>query len=148
MKSLLEYSFQNCKEKVHPDIYYKIVEKSRERIRKALRKNKTMIIIKTIYVLKKYGINHGINVILGDLRNYNKSLWRLSLFHSLCSFIFSETLSDRKEDIYRTCRNYLPSDYDDKKILKYTEEIVENDLSTYMKVYLSFGKHILPINYI
>ena len=149
MKSLLEYSFQKCKDKnIIPDIYDKIVEKSRERIRKALRKNKTNIIIKTIFVLKRYGIYHGINFILGDLQNYNKCLWRLSLFHALSSFIFSKTLSKRKEDIFKTCRNYLPSNYDKKEILKYTEEIEENDLSSYIKVYLSFGKHLLPKIYI
>jgi len=149
MKSLLEYSFKICKEEVHKDIYDKIVEKARDKIRKALRKNKTSIILKTIHVLKKFGMKHGINVILGDLKNYNKSLWRLSLFHTLSSFIFSKTLTERKNDIFITCNNYLPCDniLEKEKILKNTEEIEEDDLSTYLKVYLVFGKHLLPKKY-
>jgi len=100
--------------------------------------------------LKKYGISFTIFVILGNLNNYNKSLWRLSLIHTLSSFIFSKTLDDRKLDIYKTYHIYLPTKKAEKEkdnIIKSLYKINNDDISTYLDVYLSFGKYLLPRKY-
>ena len=157
MKSLLEYSFksvknltyENIKTQEEKDIYDKVVEKARDKIRKALRKHKTLLIIKTIYYFKNFGINYTITNILGNI--YNKSIWRICLIHTLRSFIFSKTLYKRQLDIIRTYNIFMPTNKAEKekrKIIKYTNEIQVDDISSYLKVYLAFRKYILPKRYL
>lgn len=151
--NLLEYSFRSCRDlnmdnNWEKDVYDKIVFRAREKIRKALKKNMSQITIKTIYLLRRYGILKAVPIILGNLYSYKKPLWRLSLFHALTNYIFSKTFIERKLGIITTYQIYFPSSGSKKekeKIINLMKKLnSKSEFPKYLKIYLSFGKNILP----
>jgi hypothetical protein len=151
--SLLECAYGKCREldmnnSWERDVYEKIVFRAREKIRRALRKNMTEIILKSIYLMKKEGIPSTVSIILGSLYDYKKSLWRLSLIHALANYLFSQTFNERKLSIITTCHVYFPYSgciEEKEKIIDLTSELdSESEFPQYLEIYLSFGKNLLP----
>jgi hypothetical protein len=141
-------------------IYDKIVEKARDKIRKCLKQNQSKLILRSIYLLKTSDINTMSNEILGNLSNYNLSIWRISMVHAVTSYILSSTDRERIIDVFDTADMCLPfRDVDEKrniiekllKIQNYSSGLdnldnldTDTDIYLYIDVYTSFGKYILP----
>ena len=70
----------------------KVVEESRTIIKKALRKNKTELIMKTIHIIKTDSVLSMIHIICQDLGNIG--LWRISMAHAVTSWIKMEEKCD------------------------------------------------------
>ena len=164
MKTLLEYSYMSSDltfekiMKLNPYsierlIYDKIVEKARDKIRKALKKDKTRLILRTIYLLKTQNLLTVVGEILGCLTVYKRSLWRLSLVHAASSFINSKKDFERIRDIIDTTDNYLPkngAEIEKDEILtrifqlKASEKKGDTDLNQYIEIYYAFGNFLIP----
>lgn len=165
MKTLLEYSYQKCKDLnyhniigkeyklkreilgVHQDIYDKIVYLARDRIRLALRKNMGQLVCKTIYLLKTTNVSETVSQIVGSFSGYTGSLWRLAMLHAVASYVISKTHNSRITDIMDTCDCYLPYSNNTKR-----EEIMskvsllseESDIFSYIEIYYTFDHFLLP----
>ena len=148
MKTLLELSYQNYQgdDDILPEeIYWKVVDLSRNRIRKALQKQQTEFILKCIYLFQTTGVENTINETIGRFKNYQGSVWKIAVLHACCSFIFTPK-EDRLIDIVDTMNNYLHVEEVEKreKIIEAMLQIDPNDLSDYIRVYLLFGKSLIP----
>lgn len=156
MKSLLEYSYMQCKEISIPkeglekDIYDKIVDLAREKIRKALRKQMGKLILRTIYLIKTRGIYETIEEIIGTFQNYEGSSWRLSMIHAVTSYVCSKTKEERILDIFDTCNMYFPCKGAERERAKVEEKLVElkeieePDIFHYVDVYCQMGNYLFP----
>lgn len=147
MKTLLELSYQKYQgDNILPEeIYWKIVDLSRKRIRKALQKQQTEFILKCIYLFQTTGVVNTINETIGNFQNYSGCIWKIAVLHACCSFIFTPE-EDRLIDIVDTINNYLHIEEVEKreKIIEAMLEINPDDLSDYIRVYLIFGKSLIP----
>ncbi len=141
------------KESVERYIYDKMVEKARIKIRRALRKNKSEMILKSIYLVRKESIT-GLNQhMLGFyLHQYNKSLFRLAVVFAVGSFC-SVTQDNYNNgvilDIIDFSEMVLPEYASEREfIIKYLRLIKEQkedlDIMTIVNCYLAFGEYLHP----
>ena len=158
MKTLLECAFTKCKfvsinyqTQIEQDIYEKVVELARIKIKKALRKQQGKLILKTIYLVKNFGVYEAVGKIIGNFSEYRGSLWRISLLHAVISFISSDTRDKRIKDLIDTADKYLPFDNPIRekvieKYLSYEEDLNKTPLSIfgYIDVYYTFGHFLMP----
>ena len=157
MKKLLECAFTKCKfvsmnyqTQIEQDIYEKVVELARIKIRKALRKQQGKLILKTIYLVKNFGIYATVEKIIGNFSEYRGSLYRIALLHATVSFISSDTRDKRIKDLIDTADKYLP--YDNpirekviEKYLSYEEDLsIPLSIFDYIDVYYTFGHFLMP----
>lgn len=154
MKTLLElcYAKTNLEtngEGVERDIYEKIVLGSREWIRKALRKQMSKLVLRTIYLFKTKNRWEVTQEIIGNFSNYRGSVWRISMIHAVASFIYSDS-NQRIKDVMDTCEFYFPYEGADKEKREVVEKLAlfqnekNPDLFQYIDIYQSFGKWLLP----
>ena len=159
MKTLLEYSYAKCKELRYEDIqkegldrdiYDKVVERAREKIRKALRKQMGQLVLRTIYLLKTKTINETVEEIIGTFRDYKGSIWRLSMIHAVTSYICSKNHSERMLDIFDTCNMYFPCEGADEYKARVGEKIAilreddDPDVFKYIDVYREMDYYLFP----
>lgn len=157
IKTLIEYSYQKCKEiryenikeeGLERDIYYKVVILSREKIRKALRKQMGKLVLRTIYLLKTTTVSKTVEEIIGSFDTYEGSLWRLSMIHAVTSYFYSKNTNHRVLDVIDTCNTYFPcngcEDRKEEIIEKLTKINDESDIFQYIDVYYSFGNYLFP----
>ena len=147
MKTLLELSYQNCDvpdDSLPCEIHWKIISLSKERIRKALRKQKTEIILRTLYLFRTSGVEYTIREMIGEFNEYKGCIWRLAVLHACCSFVFSSS-ENRKIDIVDTINNYLPiyAIKERNNVINSMLKVNSDDLSTLIDAYLAFGKWLL-----
>lgn len=159
MKTLLEYSYTQCKELSYEniqkegldrDIYDKVVERAREKIRKALRNQMSRLVLRTIYLLKNKGINETVEEIIGSFRNYKGSAWRISMIHAVTSYVYAETHAQRILDIFDTCNMYFPCKGAEEYQFKVGEKIQilreseDPDIFKYIDVYREMDYYLFP----
>ena len=140
---------QTCNNQVEKDIYYKVVEESRRLIKKSIKYNKTQLILKTIYLMKKYGIMEMIDVICKDLYYYDLSLWRISMVHAVSSWISRETNYNKMlEDIIYVSDMVLHPDAKEREnvLIKLIElkNSDDRDIYKYIDIYMSMGQKLKP----
>lgn len=159
MKTLLEYSYTQCKELRYEniqkqgldrDIYDKVVDLAREKIRKALRNQMSKLVLRTIYLLKTKGVNETVEEIIGTFRNYKGSAWRLSMIHAVTSYICSKNHHERMLDIFDTCNMYFPCQGAEEYKAKVGEKTIilreseDPDIFKYIDVYRAMDYYLLP----
>ena len=153
MKTLLECAFTKCnfvsmnyQTQIEQDIYEKVVELARIKIKKALRKQQGKLILKTIYLVKNFGVYEAVEKIIGNFSEYNGSLYRISLLHAVTSFISSNTRDKRIKDLIDTADKYLPFDNPirEKVIEKYLAYEEDISIFDYIDVYYTFGHFLMP----
>lgn len=162
VKTLLEYSYYQSKDlhyenikngdQVFKDIYYRIVSISREKVRKALRKDMTRLILRTIYLLKTTNVIKTVEQIIGDFENYQGSIWRLAMVHATASYVFSSNNNQRILDILDMCETYFP--YSDNEAINEKKRVIQSvnklkeeedpDIFQYINTYCCFGNYLLP----
>ncbi len=161
--TLLELSWKSCQEityenlhELHPvykEIYDKVVEKARERIRKGLRKNKMKIILNMIYLTRTEELIHTSYRVLGNLTNYRGSIWRIAIYYSVASWVYTEDHAERILEVIDTVDMVLsPTDTYHRcrvemgliKIQETLDRGEEPDLAMYCEAYLGCGRNLMP----
>lgn len=145
MKTLLELSYQKCPDVDLPsEIRWKIVNLARQRIKRALQKQKTQIILKTLYMFRTTNVDTTIQEMIGSFQQYRGGLWRIAALHACCSFVHSKP-QDRQMDIVDTINIYLPSYAIEErdKVIEAMLLLRPDDLSSLIEAYLAFGDWLI-----
>ena len=165
MLSLLELSYYNSKSlkfeyimslsenHIYRILYDKIVEKVRNKIRKALRKNQMEIRLNMIYLCKTQTFTNASYDILGNISNYKGSLWRISSYYAVSTFITLKKDLHRILDVMDTVDMVLPyKDYYHRSLVNdelcNINNMIKNNedtnIESYNKAYYNCGTYLMP----
>ena len=161
--SLIYLSYANAKELNYenrdqcPDIYDRVVEESRCKIKKTLRKHMGRIILNTIHLMKTKDMATVINIIFPSMSNYDKSTWRIAMYYGVSSWIIYEKDSERMKDVMDIVDiNVSYNDtitrtrVDDKLQIIDTaihDPNCDTDIWMYIEAFNAIGKNLFPKNY-
>ena len=162
--SLLSLSYRAAKEirfedldlvndNCYAEIYGKVVEEARNKIKCALRNQMKNLILKSIYLFRTEDPETAANYILSDINNYDKSIWRLALYYSVSSYVLHDKNQYRILDLMNlvdtiinyndvTCRDRINSKLE--IVDAYIKNNKETDLMMYINLYSSIGSRLLP----
>ena len=169
MYTLLELAFKNTnlsfeyimtlpEDYVERVIYDRIVERSRDKIRKALRKHKMQLTLQMIYAFKNDDMIDTCFKFLGFVPQYSKSIWRLATYYAICTFISNNDDKDRIREVIYDMDMVLPYGKSNnfpyinvKQRMDVLDELFiiqhnmgNTDITMYTNVYMKCGKYLYP----
>ena len=139
-------------ESVYHDIYDTVVNNARNKIRSYLRNKNLKIILKSIYVLRTEGITELINKILGPLRHYKGSLFRLATVYGVITFVESKNINEILLDLIDMADMTVPFGAPQRNDIYYAIKIIADsrdhnlpiDLMMVIDSYIAFGYFLYP----
>lgn len=160
MYTLLEISWKNYpltfedvmklpSDNVYRVIYSKVVDRAREKIRKALRKNKMETTLSMIWSFKNERMWDAAFKFLGNINNYNQSLWKIATYYSIITYISSDIETERIKEVIYDIDMVVP--YKNVKIrteilnsLYKIQDCEESHICMYTDVYMKCGRYLFP----
>lgn len=139
-------------ESVYHDIYNRVVENSRERIRGYLKQKNMKLILRCIYIARTQGLMELSNEMLGCLLDYKGSLFRLGLVYAVSTYVEATTTNEMILDIMSMVDMILP--FNNLRREKVHEALLpiahcrDNDMPVDLMMvvdcYMAFGDYLYP----